>query len=48
MLVPLKSGNKIDIGLKFTAALNQASIPENNFLNRGGYSFLSGNIGFFF
>lgn len=48
MLMPLKGGNKIDIGLKFTAALSQASIPENNFLNRGGYSFLSGNIGFFF
>jgi len=48
MLVPLKNGNKVDIGLKFTAALSQVSIPENNFLDRGGYNFLSGNIGFFF
>ncbi len=48
MLLPLKSGNKVDIGLKFTAALSQVSIPENNFLDRGGYNFLSGSIGFFF
>jgi hypothetical protein len=48
MLVPLKNGNKVDIGLKFTAALSQVSIPENNFLDRGGYNFLSGTIGFFF
>lgn len=48
MLVPLKNGNKVDLGLKFTAALSQTSIPENNFLDRGGYNFLSGSIGFFF
>ena len=48
MLLPLKNGHKVDIGLKFTAALSQVSIPENNFLDRGGYNFLSGNIGFFF
>jgi hypothetical protein len=48
MLVPLKNGNKVDIGLRFTAALSQVSIPENNFLDRGGYNFLSGTIGFFF
>lgn len=48
MLVPLKNGNKVDIGIKFTAALSQTSIPENNFLDRGGYNFLSGSIGFFF
>jgi hypothetical protein len=48
MLVPLKNGHKVDIGLNFTAALSQVSIPENNFLDRGGYNFLSGSIGFFF
>jgi hypothetical protein len=48
MLVPLKNGNKVDIGLKFTGIKRQTSFPENTFLKRGGYSFLSGRIGYFF
>jgi hypothetical protein len=48
MLLPLKNEHKVDIGLRFTAALSQTSIPENNFLDRGGYNFVSGSIGFFF
>lgn len=48
ILVPLKGGNKVDIGLKFTGIMRQTSFPENTFLNRGGYSFLSGRIGYFF
>jgi hypothetical protein len=48
MLLPLRNDKKMDIGLKFTGIKRQTSFPENTFLNRGGYSFLSGRIGFFF
>lgn len=40
-LIPIGGKPKFDIDLKLVGVLPQTSIPENAFLEKGGYSFLS-------
>lgn len=40
-LVKVDGKPKLDVGLRVIGVLPQASIPENTFLEKGGYSFLS-------
>jgi hypothetical protein len=40
-LININGNRKLDIGLKLVGVLPKSSIPENTFLERGGYSFLS-------
>jgi hypothetical protein len=40
-LVNMKGKQKPDVALNLVCAAGMASIPENTFLDKGGYSFLS-------
>lgn len=40
-LVNINGKQKLDVGLKLVGVLPMSSIPENTFLEKGGYSFLS-------
>lgn len=40
-LININGKQKLDVGLKLVGVLPMSSIPENTFLEKGGYSFLS-------
>ena len=47
-LIPVSANSKIDLGVKLTGVPAGYSFPENSFLNRGGYSFLTFKIAYVF
>ena len=48
VLIPVSSNSKIDLGVLLIGVPAGYSYPENNFLNRGGYSFLTFRIAYVF
>ncbi len=48
LLFPVSAKAKIDIGAKLIGVLKNTSFPENIFLNRGGYSFVTFRAAYIF
>ncbi|MEP6597511.1 MAG: hypothetical protein ABJA71_16270 [Ginsengibacter sp.] len=48
ILIPISATSKIDLGLKLIGIPTGYSFSENNFLNKGGYSFLTFRIAYMF
>jgi hypothetical protein len=47
-LFPVSCKNKLDAGVKLIGVPNGVSFPENIFLNKGGYSFVTFRVAYFF
>jgi hypothetical protein len=41
LLIPVSARSQIDLGVKLTGVPTGYSFPENSFLNKGGYSFIT-------
>lgn len=48
LLIPVTRKSKIDLGIKLIAVPLGYSFSENNFLNKGGYSYLTMKAGYVF